>query len=101
MRVEVYRGAGDRPGVEISEPLLNGEASLIERGRAEMDERAHPRRTISLTIVPRPGLRQGLLVRRVQEGRAPWVARIVGLSWEPGTDQDPQTVVKVDLERPL
>lgn len=101
MRIEVYRGAGDRQGVQVSDSLLNGEASLIERGRAELNERAHTRRTQSLTIVPRPGLRQGLLVRRVAAGKPPMIGRIVSLSWQRESGESAEIGVQVDLEFPL
>lgn len=61
--LQVYRGPGDRPGPDISDPLIGSPAIALARGRAEMDARAHPRLSVRRTIPHRPGLALGLLVR--------------------------------------
>ena len=98
--VEVYRGAGDRTGAEISEPLLGSStAAALSRGRAELDASAHPRLTTTLELVaPRLDLRLGELiaVSDPAQGRE-WRGKIVGIkhTTAPGS---PPTVLNV--ERP-
>ena len=58
--IEVYRGAGDRPGTPIVEPLL-ADTALLARGRAEMDRHAHVVEQVELDAVFRAGLRPGQL----------------------------------------
>jgi len=58
--IEVYRGAGDRPGTPIVAPLL-ADTALLGRGRAEMDRNAQALEQIDLDAVFRAGLRPGQL----------------------------------------
>jgi hypothetical protein len=58
--IEVYRGAGDIMGEPIIEPILSADALLV-RGRAEMDQHAHPVMSIDVDAVFRAGLRVGQL----------------------------------------
>ena len=63
--IEVLRGSGDRPGGEISEPLIgNSREAAIARGRAELDATAQ--QIISTTqalLRPRLDIHHGGLVR--------------------------------------
>ncbi len=80
--VEVYRGAGDRTGDEIREPLLGDSLpAALSRGRAELDARAHGWERVELLLGFRPELRLGALVAvddPLQGAR--WVGKIVGIS---------------------
>lgn len=79
MIVEVYRGAGDKSGPAIIEPLLSNDA-LIHRGTAEIDANAHQFNRVSLSVVPRPGLRLGQIVEVSDPTSAtPYRGKIVGI----------------------
>jgi len=98
MRIEVYRGAGERPGPDIEAPLLEGSAMLIERGRVEMDRNAHQFVAVEAEIVPRAGVRLGKLASiDSPTSAAPGVGKIVGISLS-GSGGD--LVQRVSLERP-
>jgi hypothetical protein len=71
--IEVYRGAGDRPGAPIVDPLLSDEV-LIVRGLAEMDRHAHVTQDIEMDTVFIPGVRLGQL-GAVADPSAPGGAR--------------------------
>lgn len=80
MIVEVYRGAGDRAGVPLSEPLLSDDM-LIIRGRAEMNTHAH--RFIEHTgeVVYRQGMKLGQLAHGPDlTNPAGMTAKITGIS---------------------
>lgn len=98
--IEVYRGAGDRPGGEIVEPLLgNSTAAALSRGRAELDASAHPRMTTQLELVaPRLDLRLGdlIAVSDPAQGRE-WRGKIVGIQHASAPGTAPTTLT---LERP-
>ena len=80
--IEVYRGAGDRPGAEIREPLL-GESleAALARGRAELDANAHGWERVSLEADYRLDLALGDLVEVDDplQGMA-WRGQIVGIA---------------------
>lgn len=79
MIIECYRGAGDRSGSPITEPMLS-DTALIERGRAEMNANAHPISEVHLDVVFRPGLRVGQLIEASDPASAaPYRARITGV----------------------
>ena len=78
--LEVYRGAGDRPGTPIVAPLL-ADTALVTRGRAEMDRHAHVLEPIELDAVFRAGLRPGQLCEvNDPTQRAARRAKLVGLA---------------------
>lgn len=58
MIVEVFRGAGDRIGSPITEPLLSNDM-LIVRGRAEMNANAHDMIEHSGEVAFRSGMMLG------------------------------------------
>ncbi|MBF0096289.1 MAG: hypothetical protein HQM04_06510 [Magnetococcales bacterium] len=76
--VEIYRGAGERRGDDVIDPLIGSMACAIARGRAEMDARAHQRSRVTLQIPHRPGLRLGQLVQ-IADAAGVWVGRIIGI----------------------
>lgn len=49
--IEVYRGAGDRAGAEVIDPLITSIDCAISRGKAELDETAHGAITTDLDLV--------------------------------------------------
>jgi hypothetical protein len=77
---EFYRGAGDRIGTPIVEPMLNI-IGIIYRGRAEMDAHAQRVQRIDADVVYRPGLRLGQLVALDDPiGAAPRRAKTTGIA---------------------
>lgn len=97
MRIAVYRGAGDREGAEIVVPLLSGRAALIERGRAELNDRAHPREAVTVTGLAKVGMLPGKLARANPPGKAPWIGRITSVTF---TADGVRSTVTLGLERP-
>jgi hypothetical protein len=81
MRIEAYRGAGDRPGDDVEASLLSGEAALIERAWAELNDRAHQREALTLTGVAKVGMLPGRLIVNEPVGRSPWVGRVVSVTF--------------------
>lgn len=79
--VVVFRGAGDRKGQDIVEPLLSSVTAKLERGRVEMDEHAKPAQSVSMDIVYRPGVRLGQLfeVHDAAQGKS-WRGKVVGIT---------------------
>jgi hypothetical protein len=78
--IECYRGAGDRVGAPIVEPVLAASV-LVDRGRAEMDAHAHRMQRVEADVVYQPGLTIGQLIALDDPiGTAPRRAKIVGMS---------------------
>lgn len=102
MIVECYRDAGERTGQPIVEPLLS-DAALIHRGRAEMDANAHELNQITLSVVPRPGVRLGQLVEASDPSSAiPYRGKIVGMQISVRIgEQDVDFEQTVNIEVPL
>jgi len=94
--IEVYRGAGNMPGEHVSAPMLS-DAVLIERGRAEMDARAHDLVRATLDVVWVPELRLGQLVEAIDPvARQPMRGKIVGMQIEfAGNAINQQIVIEV------
>lgn len=98
--VEVYRGAGDRPGGEISEALLGDDVpAALARGRAELDANATAWERVSLECRYKPELRLGDVVE-VDDPvlGAAWRGKIVGIVH---SESDSEIVTKLDVRRPL
>jgi hypothetical protein len=94
--VEVYRGAGDRPGGEIREPLLGTslEAALA-RGLAELDQRAHSFERVTLDTDYRPELTLGAVVEVDDPLQGiPWRGQVIGVQHR-FSDNMPATVLTV------
>lgn len=95
--VEVYRGAGDRPGAPVVEPLL-ADTALLARGVAEMDRQAHSLAQVELDAVFRPGLRCGQLCEIHDPTlRQPRYCKLVGLAL---TFDGAELGCKLSLEEP-
>ncbi len=98
MIIEAYRGAGDRQGQPIIEPLLADNA-LIHRGRAEMDANAHELNQVQLSIVFRPGVRLGHLIEAIDPSSAtPYRGKITGMQI---TVRGAEIEHRIDVEVPL
>lgn len=77
----VLRGAGDKRGDDIVDPLLSQPVAAVERGRNELDARAQPMQPIQLKIVFRTGLALGQLVEVVDAMQgAVWRGKVAGIS---------------------
>ena len=63
----VVRGAGDRPGPDISDPLITTPAIAIARGQTEIDRQDTHRQEVVVTGPMLPDIAPGSLV---QYGRA-------------------------------
>ena len=98
MSVEVFRGAGDKQGDPVIQPLLN-EASLVVLGKHLMDANAQPFSKITADISYRGGLKLGDLVSIPNPSTsAQMKAKIVGLSLTFSNGSAHQSLI---LERPL
>jgi hypothetical protein len=98
MIIEVYRGAGDRSGSPIVEPLLADDV-LIHRGRAEMDANAHEINRVALSVKHRVGVRLGQLIEASDPASAaPYRGKVTGISL---TVRGAEVDHTVDLEVPL
>lgn len=77
--VIVQRGAGNRPGQDIFEPLLSSVPAAVARGRSEIDVHSDLQ-TVSLSIVYRSGLEKGQLVEVHDDFTGEvWRGKIVGV----------------------
>ena len=61
MKVIAQRHPADKPGVDVSDPLLTSAPAAIERGRSLIDSAALPNRTTQ-TVAYRGGVNNGQLV---------------------------------------
>lgn len=97
MRIEVYRGAGDSLGGDINEPMLGSLPAMLERGRNELDEAAHPKTTADLTVLPRAGIRLGQLVKVTDIISAGWIGKLTGIGLQYANGE---TTMQLSVERP-
>ncbi len=79
--IVVIRGAGDRKGSDIIDPLLYSLEAKLARGAAEMDANAEQQQNVDLTITYRTNLRLGQLVE-VQDAvqGETWRGKITGIA---------------------
>lgn len=63
----VQRGAGDRPGEDIVDPLIGSIPVAIQRGRNELDARSSAPQDLGVETVYRTGVRCGDLARFYNE----------------------------------
>lgn len=81
--ITVIRGAGDRPGQTITEPLIAGsEAAARARANAELDAAGSQRERVTLEIAPQAGLAPGQVVEVREIGRDPWRGMITAIRME-------------------
>lgn len=89
----VQRGAGDRVGDEIVDPLLTDINVAIQRGRNEIDDQASGIIPVEVDAVHRTGVRAGQL--------AEFVDRPTGASWKGKITGVSHSVRKVKAEGPI
>lgn len=77
----VLRGAGDKRGPDIVEPLISEPVVAVERGRNELDLHSVLQQPIQMTTVFRTGVELGQLVEVVDamQGEV-WRGKITGIS---------------------
>ena len=81
--VTVKRGAGDRPGQPITDPLIAGsEAAARARANAELDASGTQRERVTLEIAPQAGLAPGQVVEVREIGREPWRGMLTAIRME-------------------
>lgn len=81
--VTVTRGAGDRSGQPITDPLIAGsEAAARARANAELDAAGSQRERVTLEIAPQSGLAPGQVVEVREIGREPWRGMITSIRME-------------------
>jgi len=79
----VVRNSGDKRGADISEPLLSSDSAKIARGISELDSNAHSLEKVSITILYRPGLELGQIVKVVDSTQgADYLAKITGIDYK-------------------
>lgn len=81
--ITVIRGAGDRPGQPITDPLIAGsEAAARARANAELDASGSQRERVTLEITPQAGLAPGQVVEVREIGKAPWRGMLTAIRME-------------------
>lgn len=100
----VERGAGDRRGEDIIEPLLGGSVpAALARGRNELDNQASSPQSVSVECVFRTGMRVGQHVRfyDFDSGEA-WDGKITSLTVHQSvsTTGVPELIASMQVERP-
>lgn len=95
--ITVQRGAADRPGPDIQEPLLANEGAALARGRAELNAGTE-HDTIRVVCKYQPALAVGDLVRISDswQGTA-YVALVTGITHTAGGGT---VLTELDLWRP-
>jgi|GEM_PF-1323236 len=77
----VQRGAGDRPGADIVDPLISAIPVAIQRGRNELDERSSAMTEMEEETIYRLGVRVGDLAdfHDLKTGEI-WKGKIAGVT---------------------
>ena len=89
--ITVSRPPADRPGQDITEPLLSGSGlAARERGRIELDANGSPRERVAVEIDPQPGLAANTLVEVYEQGQPPWRGLIDSIRMEITASTDEQ-----------
>lgn len=96
----VQRGAGDKQGEDVVDPLLGSIPVALARGRNELDAKAHRKDDESLETVYRAGVRLGDLARTYETGEV-WTGKITGIQHTVSkVGESVQTTTSMQLERP-
>ena len=76
----VQRSSGDKRGEDVVDPLISSVPVAIQRGRNELDKRAHASRDVQVETVYRTGVRLGQVAKFYdsQTGLS-WIGKIVGI----------------------
>lgn len=100
--IAVVRGAGDKPGDNIVDPLIGSVPVAIQRGRNELDARASGLREVDIEAVYRAGVRMGQLAKifDMQTG-VPWLGKISGVTHQISKAGDStQLTTRLRVEKP-
>ena len=102
MKIIVTRGAGDRPGPNIVDPLLTSEPAAIARGRREIDHSTAMRSIEQGNCPLLPYIATGSLVhvteaRRSYRGKLTMWATTIDIS-EDGREFTAMTSVSIEME---
>lgn len=103
MIIEVYRGAGDRRGDDIQEPLLgSSRQAALARGRGELNAQAHRWQRVELVLAYRDDLALGdrvAVTDAYTADRPPWIGRVIGIAHQlsPGAQLTTLTVARPDV----
>lgn len=94
----VIRGAGDKEGTDILDPLLCSTAAALGRGAQEIDA-STPVNAVSLEITYRVGLRKGMVVEVVDSvSSETWQGTIMSMTH---VIEGATIYSKLDIERPI
>ena len=98
----VQRGAGDKPGDDIIDPLIGSIPVAIQRGRNELDARSVPLKKVDTEALYRVGVRLGQLARfhDLLNG-VEWSGKISGISHQvtKAENDSVQLTTKLKVER--
>ena len=96
----VQRQPADKPGPDISDPLITAIPVATERGRNEIDANCSARQTVTLDIEPRAGLRINRIVEVQDLEQVAWRGLLTGIQMSASRDNDTVTrTLQVTLER--
>jgi hypothetical protein len=98
----VQRGAGDRPGDNIVDPLITSIPVAVQRGRNELDERATAQQDVTRETLFRAGVRCGQLARVVDfDHGETWLGKITGITHTVRkADESVQLTTSLSIRRP-
>lgn len=98
----VIRGAGDRPGDDIVDPLIGSIPVALERGRNELDARSSALQDFSVETVYRTGVRCGQIVRLYNEQTGAIVTgKVGGITHEVRkVDESVQLTTRLRVKKP-
>lgn len=95
----VQRGAGDKRGQDVVDPLMCALEPALERGRALLDEHAVLQQPVQVTVKFRPGVRLGQMAEfhDAMQGVS-WKGKITGIQH---TIRSGTVVTVLDTTRPV
>lgn len=96
VNITVRRGAGDKTGNPIIEPLLTTEAAAVARGRAELDRRGQPKTIVTLTAPIDAAIRCGQIIEAHEGGRS-WKGKVVHVTFRASGPAD--QIMELEVER--
>lgn len=98
--VIAQRQPADKPGPDISDPLITSTVVATERGRNEIDANGSARQTVTLDIEPRSGLRINHIVEVQDLEQVAWRGLLTGINLVASRDNDSVTrTIQVIIER--
>lgn len=96
----VIRGAGDKPGNDISSELITSDAVAVSRGRAELDQHSSALQEVSLTLVYTSGIKLGEIVQvhNQLEGYS-WKGKVIEVSHSAEKLSGPRLTTNLVVQR--